>query len=111
MIKKQNINNKTRSGKLNRKKSNGSRSLKTFEKIKKRINLEEHEISLSKPEDLNKLIFNVNKFMVKRLQVNESEEMIAWWLKTMKRYHVLISIMSAYSHNEYSTYKETIIFV
>ena len=109
MIKKPNTNYKASSEKFDKKKINGSRSYKTFEKIKKRVYLEESEISLMRPDDLNKLIFNVNKFIVKRLQTNENEEIIAWWLKTMKRYRVLVSIMSAYCQNEYSTYKETII--
>ena len=47
--------------------------------------------------------------MTKRLQTNEDEESVAWWLKSIKRYRVLISIMNAYCQNEFSTYKEAII--
>mgnify|MGYP001351052221 FL=1 len=109
MIKKSHGNQKNITKTSVTKKIPETRSLKTFEKIRKRIDLEKLEISLGKPDDLNRLILNVNKFMVQRLQTNTDEEIIAWWLKTMKRYRVLISIMNAYRQNEFSTYKEIII--
>ena len=86
-----------------------ARSQKTFEKIKKKIDIEKLEISLKTPDDLNRLILNVNSFMLKRLELKENEEIIGWWLKSMKRYLVLISIMNGYCQNEFSTYKEIII--
>ena len=89
--------------------NNLSRSLKTFQKIKNSISKENREINLDYPEKLNALICNVNKYMIKRLQTNENEESISWWLRSIKRYRVLISIMNAYCQNEFSTYKESII--
>ena len=47
--------------------------------------------------------------MLKRIETKENENSISWWLITMKRYRVLISIMNAYCQNEFSTYKESII--
>lgn len=86
-----------------------SRSFKTFVKIKNNISEKNRQIYLEYPENLNALICNVNKYMTKRLQTNEDEESVAWWLKSIKRYRVLISIMNAYCQNEFSTYKESII--
>lgn len=89
--------------------SNNARSNKTFVKIKNNIEINNHQIKLERPENLNALICNVNKYMTKRLQTNENEMSIAWWLISIKRYRVLISIMNAYCQNEFSTYKESII--
>lgn len=88
---------------------NNARSNKTFVKIRNNIEVDNRQIKLEYPENLNALICNVNKYMLKRIQTNENEESIAWWLISMKRYRVLISIMNAYCQNEFSTYKESII--
>jgi len=89
--------------------SKSSRSSKTFVKIKNNIQIENRQIKLDSTENLNSLICNVNKYMSKRIETKENEDSIAWWLITMKRYRVLISIMNAYCQNEFSTYKESII--
>jgi hypothetical protein len=89
--------------------SKSSRSSKTFVKIKNNIQIENRQIKLDSTENLNSLICNVNKYMLKRIETKENEDSIAWWLITMKRYRVLISIMNAYCQNEFSTYKESII--
>jgi len=86
-----------------------SRSPKTFIKIKNNIEIENRQINLNSTENLNSLICNVNKYMLKRIETKENENSISWWLITMKRYRVLISIMNAYCQNEFSTYKESII--
>ena len=89
--------------------SKSSRSSKTFVKIKNNIQIENRQIKLDSTENLNSLICNVNKYMLKRIETKENENSISWWLITMKRYRVLISIMNAYCQNEFSTYKESII--
>lgn len=80
---------------------------KLLEVISK-INLTNLDLKINSPEKFNNLLCNINKFMMKRLENLGGEDCLKWFLKTMKRYHVLIQIMNFYAKNSF-TYKEEII--
>ena len=82
--------------------------LDRYQKIIGEINTESLNLKLDSPEKLNHLLCNINKFMTKRLENSGGAECLQWFLKTMKKYKVLLSVMSLYSQNS-STYKEEII--
>ena len=79
-----------------------------YEKIIKKIDLNNLNLRIDSPEKLKNLLCNVNKFMTKRLEDADGEECLKWFLKNMKKYQTLLIIMSLYSKNS-STYKEEII--
>jgi len=82
--------------------------LDKYRKIVGKIDLKNLNFKLDTPEKLNFLLSNINKFMTKRLEDSGGSECLKWFLKTMKKYKVLLNIMSLYSKNS-STYKEEII--
>ena len=82
--------------------------LDRYQKIIEEINTESLNLKLNSPEKLNHLLCNINKFMTKRLEDSGGAECLQWFLKTMKKYKVLLTVMSLYSQNS-STYKEEII--
>ena len=65
-------------------------------------------LKIDSPQKFNLLLCNINKFMTKRLEDFGGETCLKWFLKTMKRYHVLLQIMSLYGKNSFA-YKEQII--
>mgnify|MGYP006186665563 CR=1 FL=1 len=79
-----------------------------YEKIISKINLTNLNLKINSPEQLKNLLYNVNKFMTKRLENLGGEECLKWFLKNMKKYQTLLIIMNLYSKNS-STYKEEII--
>ena len=93
--------------KLNIKKS--LRTNKNYLKIINKIDHEKLNFKLDSEEKLSKLLFNVNKFMVKRLEASNIDECLTFFLQNMKRYRILTSVMESYSDNANSTYKEEII--
>ena len=82
----------------------------SYEKIIKGINLANLNLKIDSPKKLKNLLHNVNKFMIERLENTGGENCIKWFLKTMKKYQLLLTIMSLYNQNS-STYKEEIIKV
>ena len=79
-----------------------------YKLILKKIELGNLNLELDSPEKLKQLLVNINKFMTKRLEDSESEDCLKWFLKTMKKYQLLLTIMNLYSENS-STYKEELI--
>ena len=79
-----------------------------YSKVIKEINSENLNLKLDSPEKLNNLLCNINKFVTKRLEDSGGADCMQWFLITMKKYKVLLSVMSLYSQNS-STYKEEII--
>ena len=79
-----------------------------YEKIISGINVANLNLKINSPEQLKNLLYNVNKFMTKRLENLDGEECLKWFLKNMKKYQTLLIIMNLYSKNS-STYKEEII--
>jgi hypothetical protein len=80
----------------------------TYKLILKKIELGNLNLELNSPEKLKQLLININKFMTKRLEDSEGEDCLRWFLKTMKKYQLLLTIMNLYSENS-STYKEELI--
>ena len=79
-----------------------------YEKIIKKIDLNNLNLRIDSPEKLKNLLCNVNKFMTKRLEDADGEECLKWFLKKIKRYEVLLAVMNLYNQNS-STYKEELI--
>tara|TARA_B110000438_G_scaffold194100_1_gene185677 strand:+ start:2122 stop:2592 length:471 start_codon:yes stop_codon:yes gene_type:complete len=79
-----------------------------YEKIIKKIDLNNLKLKIDSPEKLKNLLCNVNKFMTKRLEDADGEECLKWFLKKIKRYEVLLAVMNLYNQNS-STYKEELI--
>ena len=79
-----------------------------YSKVIKEINSENLNLKLDSPEKLNNLLCNINKFVTKRLEDAGGADCMQWFLITMKKYKVLLTVMSLYSQNS-STYKEEII--
>ena len=82
------------------------RSNKNYYKILKKIDLSNIKFKFDSEEKLDLLITGVNKFMVQRLEANES---ISYFIQNMKRYRILVTVMDEYSINANATYKEKII--
>ena len=82
--------------------------LDRYSKVIKEVNSENFNLKLDSPEKLNNLLCNINKFVTKRLEDAGGEDCMKWFLITMKKYKVLLAVMSLYSQNS-STYKEEII--
>ena len=82
--------------------------LDRYRKIIEKIDIKSSKIKLNDPEELDHLICNINKFLTKRLEHRGGSESLRWFLKTIKKYKVLLSIMNFYVENK-STYKEEII--
>ena len=82
--------------------------LDRYRKIIEKIDIKSSKIKLNDPEELDHLICNINKFLTKRLEHRGGSESLKWFLKTIKKYKVLLSIMNFYVENK-STYKEEII--
>ena len=85
------------------------RTTKNYLKIINNVNQESLNFKLDSEEKLSALLFNVNEFMVKRLEANKLDECLTFFIQNMKRYRVLTCIMEAYSDNANSIYKEEII--
>ena len=79
-----------------------------YSKVIKEINSENLNLKLDSPEKLNNLLCNINKFVTKRLEDSGGADCMQWFLINMKKYKVLLAVMSLYSQNS-STYKEEII--
>lgn len=82
--------------------------LDRYKKIVQEIDTENLNVKLDSPESLEHLVCNINKFLTKRLEDRGGSEALKWFLKTMKKYKVLLTIMHFYVQNK-STYKEEII--
>jgi hypothetical protein len=82
--------------------------LDRYSKVIKEVNSENLNLKLDSPEKLNHLLCNINKFVTKRLEDSDGADCMKWFLITMKKYKVLLTVMSLYSKNT-STYKEEII--
>ena len=82
--------------------------LDRYSKVIKEINSENLNLKLDSPEKLNNLLCNINKFVTKRLEDSGGADCMQWFLINMKKYKVLLAVMSLYSQNS-STYKEEII--
>jgi len=80
----------------------------TYKLILKKIDSSNLNLELDSPEKLKQLLININKFLSKRLEDLEGEDCLKWFLKTMKKYQLLLTIMNLYSKNS-STYKEELI--
>ena len=85
------------------------RTTKNYLKIINNINQESLNFKLDSEEKLSALLFNVNEFMVKRLEANKLDECLTFFIQNMKRYRVLTCIMETYSDNANSIYKEEIV--
>jgi len=85
------------------------RSNKNYLKIINSIDQENLSFKLDSEEKLSALLYNINKFMVKRLEAYKVDECLTFFFQNMKRYRILTSIMESYSVNANSTYKEEII--
>tara|TARA_B110001454_G_scaffold197359_1_gene200790 strand:+ start:737 stop:1207 length:471 start_codon:yes stop_codon:yes gene_type:complete len=81
-----------------------------YEEIIQGLNLGNLNLKIDSPKKLKNLLHNVNKFMIERLEDSGGETCIKWFLKTMKKYQLLLTIMSLYNQNS-STYKEELIKV
>ena len=82
--------------------------LDRYKKIIEKIDNKKSNVKLDNPEVLDHLICNINKFLTKRLEHRGGSESLRWFLKTIKKYKVLLTIMNFYAENK-STYKEEII--
>ena len=82
--------------------------LDRYKKIVQEIDTKNLNVKLDSPESLEHLVCNINKFLTKRLEDRGGSEALKWFLKTMKKYKVLLTIMHFYVQNK-STYKEEII--
>ena len=82
--------------------------LDRYKKIVQEIDTENLNVKLDSPESLEHLVCNINKFLTKRLEDRGGSEALKWFLRTMKKYKVLLTIMHFYVQNK-STYKEEII--
>ena len=82
--------------------------LDRYKKIIEKIDNKKSNVKLDNPEVLDHLICNINKFLTKRLEHRGGSESLRWFLKTIKKYKVLLTIMNFYVEKK-STYKEEII--
>ena len=82
--------------------------LDRYKKIIEKIDNKKSNVKLDNPEILDHLICNINKFLTKRLEHRGGSESLRWFLRTMKKYKVLLTIMNFYVEKK-STYKEEII--
>ena len=82
--------------------------LDRYRKIVEKLDTKNSNVKFNNPEVLDHVICNINKFLTKRLEHRGGSESLRWFLRTMKKYKVLLTIMNFYVEKK-STYKEEII--
>jgi len=72
------------------------------------INFDHLNVKIDSPKKLKNLFYNTNEFMTNRLNDTDVNDCLNWFLKSMKKYKLLLTIMDLYNTNS-STYKEEMI--